>query len=219
MKKILSCFIILYFINTSFAQHQISIHGGWTVSNLQKYGDQVKIQRISAPGAMFATRIYHFPYLAGAYEYDWEAFRFSTGLSFLTLGADNYFIPDEAVASMYLTVPLMVGRKWKLSDKTSLTASLGAEFGVRLMSTATITLASDMIRVRGNINAAGGLELQHKRFKFGAKLHIGLVNYSHWGTNPRVHFRHSGITTYIGYLLWQRPTKKQKQRQLIQQQP
>lgn len=202
IKIFLSSILLLFIVTFATAQHQISIHGGWTISNLQKYGDKAEIKKISAKGAMFDTRIYQFPYLAAAYEYDWGAFRFSTGLSFLTLGADNYFLPNEAVASMYLTVPLMAGRKWQLSDNTSLTASLGAEFGVRLMSTATITLASDAFRVRGNINAAGGLEVQHKRFKFGAKLHVGLTNYGSWGTTPRVYFRHSGITAFIGYVLW-----------------
>jgi hypothetical protein len=211
MKILFAIFIyILININISHAQHSISIHGGGSVSNLQKYGTPTALEGAGVYSDLFSTTPYFSPYLGGEYEFHFEPYIFSAGISFLTIGADNFFYKNYSTAEMYLTLPLLIGRKWEVSNDFSISAKAGFDLGWKILNFGEIASAGNIDKANANIGAAGVVQVNWKRTSFGARLHVGLSNYFSWNVNnskEQVHFRHSAVTLYVGYTLWKSKLK------------
>ena len=220
MKKII--FIIIFslgvFINLS-AQHNISINGGLSISNLQKYGSPSALKKISVHNELFSTTPYYCPFLGLEYEFDFKRYRFSSGLSFLTMGANDFVFSNETTAEMYLSLPLLAGIKWPISSKTSIMIEAGAEFGLQILNMGTVLLGSRINKINGNIGLVAGIEGAWKNLRFGTRFHLGLTDYFSWDVNNGkdiIHFKHASITIYLGYTLWN--SKRSKERRLKRKQ-
>ncbi len=208
MKSILLVLLVGFCTNI-FAQHSISLEGGATVSNLQKYGSKIALEDISK-SEMFDTKPFYFPYLGLSYEFDWHPFCFSTGLSFLTMGATDLIIKNTTTSELYLNLPVLVGRKWDISADAFVSAKIGAEFGLKIINIGELVLAKNYNQLGSNIGAVGVIEGVFKNFKLGARLHIGLTNYYSWKMKSNqeiVDFKHSSLTIYLGYILWRNKNK------------
>lgn len=127
----------------------------------------------------------------------------------LTLGSSSVFIKNLALAELYLTIPLIFGKKWNLPKNWSLTAALGFEVGVYRSAVSGVTF---MGKSDWNMNAILGLEANWRRFRFGARLQVGLtiyeVIYNVKDRSKDIALRHSGLTVYLGFTLWD--SKKSK---------
>ncbi len=202
MKK---TFLIILLISSCYysqAQHQISAYGGWTVSKIQQ-----KIKSNTQQGTeynqLYQLPILHSFYMAFKYEYHLKRFRFSTGISHTVFGTSSFFFKDTPWTTTYLNIPLMIGSTWKISKQTSLTAECGIEAGLEIgVSPNKISNQS-----YGIIAGVVGLEFQWKRFRLGSQLHLGLTKYRN--TSYSI-LRHSAITTYLGYTLWDLAKAKEK---------
>lgn len=217
MKNIIFILFSITSISTScIAQHSISIKGGMTISNLQKYGNEQALKDINLYyDGMFNTTPFYNPYLSLEYAFDYKPFRISSGLSLLSLGANNFIEKNSSTGKIYLTIPLLIGRKWRIVNNFSITAEIGGNFGLKILNIGDVELAKSMDRIEGDIGITGGLETSWKKIKLGTKLQIGLTNYFDWTTQinnntQRVDFRHSSITFYIGYTLWSSTKNKIK---------
>lgn len=199
MKKI---FLILFLIKVSvvaFAQHQISFSGGWTAS---------KIVEFTKPGAslgsvyndLHAFPIHHGIYGAIEYEYTLHPLKLSIGISASEFGTSKYALGPWTM--YYSSIPVMVGYQWKLPKDFSFTLEGGAEIGVETSSTVATNNKWKAVAF-GTI----GLEASWKRLKFGLKGHFSLNSFRDWKT---AYLYHSGITTYVGYTLFDSEKNKKK---------
>lgn len=195
------------------AQHNISLQGGLTISNLQKYGTKSALESMSFYSDIYTTIPFYCPYLSLEYEFDYKKYRFSTGLSLLGLGANNFVFDNHSTAEMYLTLPLLAGIKWDLPKNFSITVEMGVELGIRVFNIGNVVLAKNTGRIGGNIGAVAGLETGWKNFRLGARLHIGLTDYFIWetsGSDEKVYFKHASGTVYLGYTLWKSGNAKKR---------
>lgn len=208
--------ILLLIICNSYhisAQHNISIQGGVSISNLQKYGSKTALQGAGVYSDLFSTTPYVAPYLGVEYEFHFKPYVFSTGISFLTIGASDFFYKGYNTAEMYITVPILVGRRWLLPKNFAITARLGFDLGWKVLNFGDVATAGNMNRANGNIGAAGVLQGTWKKFSLGARIHVGLTNYFSWDVNnnkEQIHFRHSAVSVYLGYKIWDSSVVKAK---------
>jgi hypothetical protein len=194
---LLSCF----YYNNSHAQHKISAYAGWTASQSINYQSPARYKETSA--------VLHMPYLGFEYEYDWKKLRLSTGLSVSTLGRSFSAEKQMPVGSMYANIPLIAGVHFELPKNWGLTLEGGAEFGLEISPISVISYGRNYDnKMEGNINAVAGLETQWKQFRFGTRLQIGLTTYMPWRQD--VNYKHAGITTYLGYTIWDSKIAKDK---------
>ena len=227
MKKII--FIIIaslgIVINLSAQQHNIALNSGFSISNLLKYGSPAALKTINVYyGELFNTSPYYSPFLGIEYEFDFKRCRFSSGLSFLTMGADDFFFPNEPTGVTYLSLPLLAGIKWPISSKTSIMIEVGAEFGIEILNIGTVTPGNRFFnkingKIEGNIGLVAGLEGAWKNLRFGTRFHLGLTDYTTWDVNygkDITYFRHYSITIYLGYTIWN--AEKSKERRLKRKQ-
>jgi hypothetical protein len=189
-----------FYNNNAQAQHKISAYAGWTASQSQNYQSPPSYREISA--------VLHMPYLAFEYEYDWKKLRFSTGLSVTTLGRSISTEKQMAIGSMYANIPIIVGVQFELSKNWGLTLEGGAELGLQLSPISVVMSAGDPNKMEGNINAITGIETQWKQFRFGTRLQVGLTTYMPWRRG--VNYKHLGLTTYVGYTIWDSKIAKEK---------
>jgi hypothetical protein len=196
MKQIVLFFTFFssfFYYNNSQAQHKISTYAGWTASQAQNYEKDTPYKEIS--GTL------HMPYLGFEYEYDWKKLRFSTGLSFTTLGRSMSTEKQMAVGSMYVNLPIIAGIQFDLPKNWGLTLEAGAEVGLELSSISVVIYAGDYNhKIGSNVNAVAAVETQWKQFRFGTRLQVGLTTYTPWRMG--VNYKHLGLTTYLGYTLW-----------------
>lgn len=202
MKQSILFFTFLFsffYYNNSQAQHKISAYGGWTASKTQNYQDPVYNE---------VYAVLHMPYLGFEYEYDYKKLRFSTGLSFTTLGRNMSIEKQIPIGAMYANLPIIVGIQFELPKNWGFTIETGAELGLQLSSVSPIAYGGDPNKREANINAILGLETQWKAFRFGTRLQIGLTTFMPWKT--WANDKHLGITTYLGYTLWDSKIAKEK---------
>lgn len=199
MKKIIIFFLVFTFINNSQAQHKISAYGGWTMSKIQKRIDPA-LKKGAIYDEFYAFPILHAGYMGLEYEYDWKFFRFSTGLSYVILGSSEFVFRDTPWETWYITVPVIGGVKWDLPHNFGLTLEAGVEVGFEIATGILVSTAA--YNPWGNVNAVLGVEANWKQFRFGTRLQYGLTKFRIMGSRQEITLRHSALTTYIGYTLW-----------------
>lgn len=210
MQKITLFFLVItfhFFTKKSQAQHKISAYGGWTASKIQIF---LSPDSKKGPifGDLFALPVLHRPYIAFEYEYDWKRLRLSTGLSTTIWGTSEFFGDTQPWAEMYLNIPIIAGVRFDLPKHWNLTLESGFEAGVRLTNIGVYFLDDYEPRFRGNLNAILGVEANWKHFRLGARLQVGLTTFRYWSSD--LWFKHSGITTYLGYTIWDSKIAKEK---------
>ena len=201
---------------TALGQHSLSVNTGWTFSNLYKVGTEQTFKSASYYDESLNLTLYHAPYVDINYNYLHNNFRLSTGLSALSVGANNYVL-ESAVAYMYLTAPLLVGYQVNFSDRFSLVIEGGGEAGFNLLGLGSVTLASKMNTVFPYLGALFCLEGKYKKFHLGARFHLGLNTFTEERFNNGqnvMHLRHIAGTVYIGYTFWDssQPKKAKKKK-------
>lgn len=210
MKKTIFFLILIpciFIKNTIQAQHKISAYAGWTASKIQVYLNP-NTQKSPVHHELFAFPIFHSPYVAFEYEYDWKKLRLSTGLSVATWGTSASWGGTLAWAEMYLNIPTIAGFRFDLPKKWNLTVESGLETGIRLTNIGVYHVDDFEFRVRINVNAILGVEANWKQFRLGTRLQVGLTTFRRF--NDDIWFKHSGITTYIGYTIWDSKIAKEK---------
>jgi hypothetical protein len=188
-----------FYYNNSKAQHKISAYAGWTASQTINY---------QAPVYNEIYAVLHMPYLGFEYEYDYKKLRFSTGLALTTFGRSMSAEKQIALGSTYLNMPIIAGIQFNLKKNWGLTIESGVELGLEIASISSFVIGGDNNKREGNINAILGLETQWKAFRLGSRLQIGLTTFMPWRTWATD--KHAGITTYLGYTLWDSKIAKEK---------
>lgn len=204
-------FLIVFFLHilltNSQAQHKISAYGGWTASKIQVFLSPDK-RKGPIFNDLFKLPILHKPYLSFEYEYDWKKLRLSTGLSVTIWGTSEFFGDTQPWAEMYLNLPIIAGLRLDLPKNWNLTIESGFEVGVRLTNIGIYFLDDFDNKFRGNLNAILGAEANWKQFRLGTRLQVGLTTFRYW--NDDIWFKHSGLTTYLGYTIWDSKIAKEK---------
>ncbi|MBL4649738.1 MAG: hypothetical protein JKY03_08405 [Aureispira sp.] len=196
-----------FYHNSSQAQHKISAYGGWTAAKIQVYSNP-NTQKSPIDQELFAFPILHKPYVAFEYEYDWKKLRLSTGLSTTIWGTSASWGGSLQWAEMYLNIPTIAGFRFDLPKNWNITLESGLETGIRLTPLGVYHIDDFEFRVRINVNAILGLEANWKQFRLGTRLQVGLTTFRRF--NDDIWFKHSGITTYIGYTIWDSQIAKEK---------
>lgn len=213
--KFYGVFVLLVFTLSVHAQHKISAYGGWTASKLQVYFNPNVPTGTNSE--VFDFSFLHSPYVAMEYEYDWKKLRLSTGLSMTCLGTGRFWGEDQPWAGIYLNIPVIAGIKWNLPKNWSLTIETGIEAGLKLSAMGVVFVddidgivngVPQKKKVQGNINSILGLEANWKKFRFGARLQVGLTDFKVW--NDDATMKHLALTTYIGCTLWDSKLAKER---------
>ncbi len=205
MKNIILFLIFIIFQNFIQAQHKISAYGGWTASKIQVYSNT---QKNPLDDELFAFPILHRPYLSFEYELDWKKLRLSTGLSTTIWGTSSTWGGTLQWAEMYLNLPIIAGLRLDLPKSWNLTIESGFETGIRLTPLGVYHLDDFEAKIRMNVNIILGIEANWKQFRLGTRLQIGLTTFRHF--NDDIWFKHSGLTTYLGYTIWDSKIAKEK---------
>lgn len=191
MKKILLILILVKIGVISKAQHQISFNAGWTASKIVEF-TKTGASLGGAYHDLHKFPIHHAIYGAIEYEYTLYPLKLSVGLSASEFGTSKYALGPWTM--YYSSIPVMIGYQWKLPKDFSFTLEGGVEIGLETSSTVATNHKWSMLAL-GTI----GLEASWKRLKFGLKGHFSLNPFRDWKT---AYLHHSGITTYIGYTLF-----------------
>ncbi len=200
--------LFLSFGISSQAQHKISAYGGWTASKIQVFLSPDK-RKGPIFNDLFKLPILHKPYLSFEYEYDWKKLRLSTGLSIAIWGSSAFWGDPDIWAEMYLNLPIIAGFRLDLPKNWNLTIESGFEAGMRLTNLGIYFYPDDYeFKFRGNLNAILGVEANWKQFRLGTRLQVGLTTFRYW--NDDIWFKHSGLTTYLGYTIWDSKIAKEK---------
>lgn len=186
---LLILFITSYSIVKS--QHQVSLNAGWTASKIVEFR-KPNVSLGSAYKDLHAFPMHHGVYGAIEYEYTLHPFKLSTGLSIAEFGTSKYILGSWVM--YYINIPIMIGYQWKLPKEFCFTLEGGAEIGIENSST-VITNNKWQVISLGTI----GLEASWKRLRFGIKGHFSINPFRDWST---AYLHHSGITTYVGYTLF-----------------
>lgn len=216
MKYILSLLIAICISNASVGQSKINIYGGWTPSKILVYATEELRQRTYFSD-LYRLPVYHSPYFALNYEYTHKSFVFTTGLSCFVLGTSEFFLADHSMAMMYINIPLFGGHKWNFSKGWGLKIEGGAEVGVGALNMGLVTFLSTANQTRMNVNLTLGVEGEWKRLRFGTRVQVGVTDYQEVGPSPTARgvLRHSAITTYIGYTLWDSVKAKERRKKRL----
>lgn len=209
MKIILFWILITHFSiqNIIYAQHKVSAYTGWTASKIQTFYSP-DARKSPIDDELFAFPILHRPYVAFEYEYDWRKLRLSTGLSTTIWGTRASWGGTLQWAEMYLNIPTIAGIRFDLPKNWNLTVESGFETGMRLTHLGVYHVDDFEFRVRINVNTVLGIEANWKQFRLGTRLQVGLTTFRHF--NDDIWFKHSAITTYLGYTIWDSQIAKEK---------
>lgn len=192
--------LLLGLTQASAQEHRIQVQAGWTASSIQRYA--------ATPTLFQSTFVdnrapFHAPFVGVAYEYGFTQidpcnhWQLSTGLSVATFGSNRSNVASPLPYSeSYLTMPLLLGHRWRFDRRWHLTVQAGAEIGWALVRR-QVALGNTW----GNINAVAAVEIGWHRLKLGTRLQVGLTDYR---IIDDALFKHGGLTTYISYLLFQR---------------
>jgi hypothetical protein len=212
MKLLFFLSFILCFYNIA-AQSRMSLQLGWTVSKLQTIYDRniVKGPVFYEAADMPAL---HAPYGGLEYEYDYKKLRLSTGVSVMTFGSNRMpFFGETSWPTHYWVIPIVGGYRTALSKQLAFIIEGGVDIGFQQGSSGLIGSGNYW----GTINGILGVELEWQRWRLGTRLHWGLTNFRKL---PPIIYKHTGITTYLGYTLWDhaqckaRLLKRQQEKQL-----
>ncbi len=201
---------------SGLAQSRISLQGGWTASKIR-----AENKRDFRPGPVAGDSFtkfpfWHTPLMGIKYEYDHKRLRLSTGFIMMSMGAGGMpgFSSYPWVVA-YWTLPLLGGYKLKLDKGWTVTTETGMEIGFQ--NGKYIGGPQTAGANWGNINVVAAVEAEWKNFRLGVRGHLGVTNFR------RVYvliYKHTGITTYLGYTLWDqaqckaRRLRKQQERAL-----
>lgn len=194
--------VILFFVANYFianSQHQISLHGGWTASKIVEFR-KADIPVGSSYNDLHAFPMHHGIYGSIEYEYMLHPFKLSVGLSASEFGTSRYIAGPWA--TYYISIPMMLGYHWKLPKNFSITLEGGAEIGIETSST-VFNYNKTQLLALGTV----GVEAAWKRLKFGLKGHFSMNPFRDWNT---AYLHHSGMTTYIGYTLFDSVKNKER---------
>ncbi|WP_156039952.1 outer membrane beta-barrel protein [Aureispira sp. CCB-QB1] len=197
-------FITSYFVANS--QHQISIHGGWTASKIVEFR-KPSIPTGSSYDDLHAFPMHHGVYGSIEYEYMLHPFKLSIGVSASEFGTSKYIVGPWA--TYYISIPMMLGYHWSLPKNFGVTLEGGAEIGIETSST-VFNYNKSQVLALGTV----GIEAAWKRLKFGVKGHFSLNPFRDWNT---AYLHHSGITTYIGYTLFDSAQNKKRRAKHLEQ--
>ncbi len=196
MLYVVLCVLCCCGLLPSYAQsssNHFGIYGGWTYSYLQRF---------PSPATTPDARIpFHFPYVGFEYERTEGVWRLSSGVICTVFGANDDFTPGSQLpyADAYLAVPLLVGPRWRLGrtrrGRAFLTLEIGVEIGFALVQYQAQTGTT-----WGNINTAAAVEWEHRRYRVSTRQQLGVTDYRIIQGST---YRHLGVTTYVGYELWQ----------------
>jgi hypothetical protein len=202
--------MVVYKIN---AQSKVSILGGWTASKVRTLYDK-NVNKGPAFVEASEMSILNAPYFGLEYEYAYKKLHLSTGLAILTLGSSRTpFFGEIPWPTYYWAFPFLGGYNIFLSKKWNIIVEGGAEIGFQQGSSGLIGTGAYW----GNINAVLGVELGYKRFRLGVRGHWGLTDFRY--LDP-ITYKHTAITTYLSYDLWDhakakaRRLRKQQEKQL-----
>lgn len=211
--------LLVAFINTTnFAQHNLSVTGGWTFSTLYKIGTTEAFEDHYYYSDLYDFALIHFPSLNLKYNYRHQTFRFSIGISFLSMGTRDYFWKGTRWAYLYLTIPVLAGHQFKLSENCALVIEGGIEAGASVMIVGDLVNLSKFEKTLPYIGLVFGLESNYKRFILGTSFHLGLNNFDNSSGTTRqetIYFRHIGGTVYIGYTFWDSAKAKEKRQKRL----
>jgi hypothetical protein len=211
--------LIIYFIiytQSIIAQSRISLYGGWTASKLRAiYDKNVYSPSPAAEYAFINFPFLHTIYMGGEFEYDYKKLRLSTGFSFMAIGAGRLPVfPEYPWVTAYYTFPLLGGYNLKLDKGWNIVFEGGVEIGIQRGGS---VLQTGRGARWGNINVVAAVETEWKHFRLGVRGHLGVTTFR---TIDPIIYKHTAITTYLGYTLWDhaqckaRRLQKQQEKQL-----
>jgi len=212
MKNIILVIIFTSNISLVLAQHSISVTGGWTFSTLYKVGNKEALKADALYG-LYNLSLFHAGNISTKYEYSYNMFRLSTGLSLLSLGANDFFSKNFDIAYMYLTIPALFGYKKNFSKDLSLVIEAGGEAGVSVSRVGSVEVLGRRGKTRYYVGLLLGIEGKYKRFSFGARFHLGLNDFEDhtFSRNEEtLYLRNIGSTIYLGYMIWDSSRVKKK---------
>lgn len=208
--------LLLLWSGTMYSQSRISLYGGWTASKIRAIYDKNTFQPGPLAGDSFTKfPFWHTIYLGGEFEYDCKKLRISTGFSMMAMGAGGSpGFPEYPWVTAYYTFPLLGGYILELDKGWEMTFEGGVEIGLQRGGA---TLRTGGGSHWGNINLVAAVETEWKNFRLGVRGHLGVTNFRRAYT---IIYKHTGITTYLGYTLWDhgkckaRKLRKQQEKQL-----
>jgi len=204
---------LVFFVQNAFSQSKFSGYTGWTASKIQAKRISNNYPITPVEESHYTLPILHTFYGAVEYEYDFKMLRFSTGLSFLTLGTNDYFLsPVQTWRTWYTNVPLILGVKFNLPHDIRFIIESGVELGLESGSDIN-ALSQDRGKYLFHVNAVTGIELEWNRFRLGSRLQIGLTTFRNI---QETSLSHSAITTYVGYTLWDSQLAKEKRKKRLE---
>jgi hypothetical protein len=209
--------LILLWTNLSYsvAQSRISITGGWTASKVRA----INPNPLSGGyyGSLVNFSFLHYSFQGFEYEYDYKNLRLSTGFSLMVLGAGNLpLFSTLPWTTGYWVIPLLGGYNLQLGKGWGIIFEGGSEVGIATNGQPGAVLQTGGT-YWGNINAVVGVELGYKRFRLGVRGHWGLTDFRYF---LPITYKHTAITTYLSYDLWDhakakaRRLQKQQEKQL-----
>ena len=219
MKKLITLVLLtLTTVENSFAQHSLSVNGGWTFSTVYKVGAPEAFKAIANLSHWHNFSPFHIPNLNLAYQYNHKTFRLSTSISFLSLGTRDFIWHGTEWAYMYLTFPVLFGYQMKLPKDFSLVLEGGTEIGTSIMNVGSVVSLAKIGKTRPYIGLALGVEVKYKRFICGFRGHFGLNNFDDIPSDKpeeTLYFKHIGGTLYLGYTFWDsQKAKERRERRL-----
>lgn len=191
MKHTLSILFVFISCFVANSQHRISLSGGVTSSKIVEFR-KANISVGSAYDDLHQFPIHHGIYGSIEYEYRFEQFQLSTGVSVLEFGTSNYIVGPWV--TYYIGLPIMLGYHWTLPKDFGITLEIGADMVVETSSTILNNNNMQLLTL-GTI----GLEVLWKRLKLGVKGNFSLNPFRDWNT---AYLHHSGVTIYAGYVLF-----------------
>lgn len=197
MKITILSILFLWLQSHSHAQHRIGALGGWTVSEARAI---YKSPYPPGPIAKDFTNLghTHTGYGGVFYEYTYKGWRGHTGLSYMVMGAgDVPFFGGASWDNFYLVAPILIGRRLPISKEVQFILQGGFEFGLQWAE--PVISVYNQPKYWGHVGAAVGVELEWKRYRLGVRGMWGLTDFivilSH-------HYRHTALTTYVGYVFY-----------------
>jgi hypothetical protein len=214
--KILGIGVLLLLWATSAAQSRISLQIGWTASKIRAIYDKQSLSLGPVAGDSFTKfDFWHTWYASAEYEYDYKKLRLSTGFAAMAMGAGGLpGFPEYPWVTAYWTIPVLAGYHLEWGKDWNLIVEGGVEIGFQHGSA---TIRTGRGARWGNINAIAAVEAEWKNIRLGVRGHWGLTTFR---TFDPIIYKHTGITTYLGYTLWDhaqckaRRLKRQQEKRL-----
>lgn len=197
----------------SFAQSKLNLQTGITISRIRAVYDP-SVRKGTSFGDFSNFIPYYHPFLGVEYEYVHNKIRISTGVAFTAFGSGNTpLFGNIPWPTFYWLIPVLGGYVIPCTKDVRLLLEGGIDIGLQQGESGIFYEGTRW----GNINAVVGIKLQYRRFHLGIRGHWGLTNFRYF---PPITYKHTALTTYLGYTLWYqakskaRRLKKQQEKQL-----